>query len=433
MAAAFHNARVEPMSDGVSSLAARPPVPPLRRGRFVILSETTPSQAQARAAGRATYVAFIGAGFAFASWAARIPQIRDRLHLQPSELGLVLLSIAAGSVIALPLSGPVLTRLGSRRTVAAMALLVAAGLVIASVGYLSGVLPVVVGLFLFGFAQRRLGRRDERPGRPRRTAPGPVDHAAVPRRLQPGHGRRGAHRLGDGRAPGVGHRAPARRVRRRAVAVPVAVTAVRCPTTAAPLDERRVARPVPWRPGRASAATLLIGVFVLAFAFAEGTGGDWIGIALIDGYHAPATVGTLGFAAFLAAMTIGRWLGPGLLDRYGRVAVTRALSVLARGRSPPVRVRPGDAGRVRRGPHVGRRHVAGVPGRDERRRGRPGACGPARQRGRLDRLLRVPRRPAAHRVPGRQHYTVLRALTAVAALLALAALIAGNVRPLDRS
>ena len=74
-----------------------------------------------------------------------------------------------------------------------------------------------------------------------------------------------------------------------------------------------------WREPR----TLLIGIFVLCFAFAEGTGNDWTSIALIDGYGPRAAVGTLGFAAFLAAMTAGRWFGPSLLDRYGRVVVVR--------------------------------------------------------------------------------------------------------------
>ena len=60
---------------------------------------------------------------------------------------------------------------------------------------------------------------------------------------------------------------------------------------------------------------------MLAFAFAEGTGNDWISVALIDGYGTSRVVGILGFATFLAAMTAGRWFGPELLDRYGRVAV----------------------------------------------------------------------------------------------------------------
>jgi MFS family permease len=75
--------------------------------------------------------------------------------------------------------------------------------------------------------------------------------------------------------------------------------------------------------------TLLIGVVVLAFAFTEGSGNDWISVALIDGYGTPAAVGSLGFAAFLTAMTTMRWLGTGLLDRYGRVAVLRGLSLVA--------------------------------------------------------------------------------------------------------
>ena len=72
-------------------------------------------------------------------------------------------------------------------------------------------------------------------------------------------------------------------------------------------------------------------MFVFAFAFAEGTGNDWIAVSLIDGYQASAAAGTVGFAVFLTAMTAGRWFGPNLLDRYGRVTVVRTLAVVATG------------------------------------------------------------------------------------------------------
>ena len=65
--------------------------------------------------------------------------------------------------------------------------------------------------------------------------------------------------------------------------------------------------------------TVLIGVFVFAAAFTEGTGVDWLGVAIIDGYGAAPALGALTFAIFLAAMTLGRWFGPGLIDRHGRV------------------------------------------------------------------------------------------------------------------
>ena len=59
----------------------------------------------ARRAQRAVYIAFIGSGFGFASWASRIPQLRDALQATPSELGVILLAVAAGAVIAMPLAG----------------------------------------------------------------------------------------------------------------------------------------------------------------------------------------------------------------------------------------------------------------------------------------------------------------------------------------
>ena len=64
-------------------------------------------------------------------------------------------------------------------------------------------------------------------------------------------------------------------------------------------------------------------------AFTEGTGNDWLAIAMIDGYAAAAVIGPLTFAIFLAAMTLGRWFGPGLIDRFGRVSVVRTSALVA--------------------------------------------------------------------------------------------------------
>jgi fucose permease len=63
-------------------------------------------------------------------------------------------------------------------------------------------------------------------------------------------------------------------------------------------------------------------------AFTEGTGKDWLGLAVIDGYHTAAALGALTFAVFLAAMTAGRWFGPALIDAYGRVRVLRACAAI---------------------------------------------------------------------------------------------------------
>ncbi|RZS77521.1 fucose permease [Motilibacter rhizosphaerae] len=285
-----------------------------------------PTPEEVRGGVRGTYVTFTLCGFAFASWASRIPQVRDHLGLSPAQLGLVLLAIATGSLVALPLAGPVVHRLGSQRTVQAMSLLLALALAVIALGYLAGLVPVVVGLFLFGFGT---GAWDVGMN---------VQGALVERHL----GRSIMSRFHAGYSFGTvaGALLGAAMV---ALHVPVTVHLL--------LVAAVIAAVVPWgarefvhdaagveehedHGGRSAMAawreprTLLVGLFVLAFAFTEGTGNDWVSVAMIDGYGVPAAIGTLCFALFLAAMTVGRWFGPGLLDRHGRVAVLRVLCAL---------------------------------------------------------------------------------------------------------
>ncbi|MFI5906077.1 MFS transporter [Dactylosporangium sp. NPDC051541] len=291
---------------------------------------TTPIavEAQAGAATRATYAAFIWSGVASASWASRIPQIRDALHLAPSKLGLVLLSMAAGSILALVGSGHIVARFGSRKTVAVMAALLTVALAGAASGYHLGIAPVVVSLLLFGFA---MGAWDVAMN---------VQGAVVERAV----GRSIMARFHAGFSVGTvaGALLGALMVTLHVpvtlhlalTAIVVGASTIYAVRTFMP-DGAAESAPAEgdsglqhtlrfWREPR----TLLVGVFVLAFALAEGTGIDWISISMIDGYQASAAVGTLAFAVFLAAMTTGRWFGPDLLDRYGRVPVLRALSVI---------------------------------------------------------------------------------------------------------
>lgn len=280
---------------------------------------------QVAAATRATYAAFILSGLAFATWASRIPQVRSGLGLSESELGLLLLAIAVGSVLALPVAGPVIiARLGSRATVSAMAVGLCAAMVVVAAGYLVGVLPVVVGLFVFGFAN---GAWDVAMN---------VQAAAIEQRL----GRAIMSRFHAGWSIGTVAGAVMGAVM-VALGVPVATHLVVVAVVVGAVVVVEVRHFLPDRPrdegpSRPSLLdawterrTVLVGVFVLAFAFAEGAANDWVAIAVIDGYGASETVGTLAFAAFLAAMFTGRWVGPVLLDRHGRVAVLRTVTAVA--------------------------------------------------------------------------------------------------------
>jgi fucose permease len=272
----------------------------------------------------AVYTVFILSGFSFASWASRIPQVRDALSLSPRGLGLVLLAAAVGSVVSMPLAGVVIARLGTAHTVAVMAVLAAVGVATSAVGYRVGVVPVVAGLFLVGVG---LGTWDVAMN---------VEGAAVEQRLGFSIMPRfhAGFSVGTVAGAAIGSALVALGISARthlivvaglvALIAPLAVRSFLASAPPSEHDERHAPLRA-WTERR----TLLIGLFVFAAAFTEGTGNDWLGVATIDGYGAPAALGTLTFAIFLAAMTIGRWFGPAFIDRRGRVPTVRVLGVVA--------------------------------------------------------------------------------------------------------
>jgi predicted MFS family arabinose efflux permease len=279
-----------------------------------------------RTAERAVYVAFIGSGFGFASWASRIPQLRDQLHASPAVLGLVLLSVALGSLIALPLAGVVVTRLGASRAIVIMALVLAAGLVTVAVGSRFGIPPVVVGLLLIGYGN---GTWDVAMNVQGAEVEQRIGHAVMPR-FHAGFSVGTVVGALIGAAMVALHLPISVHLSAAGVVVAAVVPlAVRGFLPVRPVEhheDRHVRSPLAaWGEPR----TLLIGVFVLCMAFTEGTGNDWLGVAVIDGYSAAPVVGPLTLAVFLAAMTGGRWFGPGLIDRFGRVPVVRISALVA--------------------------------------------------------------------------------------------------------
>jgi MFS family permease len=64
----------------------------------------------------ATVALFLLHGLVVATWVSRIPAIQSSLHLNNGVLGMTLLCAAIGSVIAIPFTGMLINRYGSKRT-----------------------------------------------------------------------------------------------------------------------------------------------------------------------------------------------------------------------------------------------------------------------------------------------------------------------------
>ncbi|WP_046529018.1 MFS transporter [Cellulomonas sp. FA1] len=290
-----------------------------------------------RVASAAVFTVFVLAGVNFASWASRLPAVRDALDLTPERMGVLLLVGAFGSLLALPLSGLVVERLGARRTVLGFALLNAAGYVVASIGVALGHVAVVgVGLVLTGvgtgvwdaamnlegaLVEQRLGRTVM----PRYHAGfsfGTMAAAGVAALAAWAHVPVQVH------LPAV--------VAASSVVVALAVRAFLTRTPAEPEahaaggttdDAPRGARAAlgAWLEPR----TLLVGLVVLAAALTEGSANDWVSLAVVDGFGTAHATGAVGFGLFVTAMTAMRLFGTALLDRYGRVVVLRLCAALA--------------------------------------------------------------------------------------------------------
>ncbi|MER8197136.1 MFS transporter [Streptomyces microflavus] len=283
----------------------------------------------------ALFLFMLATGVSMASWVARTPAVRDALDVSTGSMGLVLFGLSIGSMAGVLVSGGLVRKHGGRPVIAAGAGLLVAGLLVIAGGAaleVSG--GVFGGLALFGAG---MGLAEVAFN---------IEGAAVERTL----GRpvlpvlHGCFSLGTvvGALLGMGLTAVRFPVGWHLAAVAVAVAAAAVWTVrAVPAGTGREdgesgdgegagggglrAQPAVWSDRR----LVLIGLIVLAMAFAEGSANDWLPLLMVDGHGTSATAGSLTFMLFAVAMTTGRFAGGPLLVRYGPAAVVRASALVA--------------------------------------------------------------------------------------------------------
>jgi hypothetical protein len=277
---------------------------------------------RAVAARRHVLVVFFVHGLLFASWTAHIPHLQARLGLSDAGLGLALLGAPIGSVLAVGSVAPLLTRLGSRRTVQlTLAGYSLAGLLVAVAG---SPLALAAGLAVWGACQGALDVSMNTQG------------IAVERAL----GRpilSGLHAgwsLGAFAGAGAGALAVAAGVSLTvqllvlgplagavALLMPGRLLADPAPASGAPATRRGVAL--------RSGLVWLLGAIALAGLLCEGAAADWSAVELRTVTGAVPGIAGLGYAAFAAAMFLVRVAGDRLLDRLAPRALVPGLLIVA--------------------------------------------------------------------------------------------------------
>lgn len=91
---------------------------------------------------------YFGQGLAFASWASRIPVIKTQLSLTEAQLGTVLLALPIGQLLTMPISGKLVGKYGSHRTLPIAAFVYL--FVLCSIAFASNAWQLGSALLLFG-------------------------------------------------------------------------------------------------------------------------------------------------------------------------------------------------------------------------------------------------------------------------------------------
>ncbi|QHC57708.1 MFS transporter [Rathayibacter sp. VKM Ac-2760] len=270
-------------------------------------------------------------GIGMASWVVRTPAVRDLLAASTAEMGLVLLGLSVGSMSGVLSSAAVVRRQGVRFTVVIGGASFVTGIALTGVfAELSTPFGVAAGLALVGFG---IGISEIAL-----NVEGAALETLTGRSVLPAL--HGFYSLGTvtGAVAGIGLTAidfPVvwQLVGVAVVALALLITVIR----SIPVETGRVERAVEGAPREKTRSTpvwqqprvLMLGLIVLALALAEGSATDWLPLLMVDGHGVSATVGTVVFTAFAAAMTVGRFLGTPLLARFGKATVLLASTLVS--------------------------------------------------------------------------------------------------------
>lgn len=252
-----------------------------------------------------TRIVFFIAGIGMAAWAPLVPFAKARAQIDDGMLGLLLLCLGAGSIVAMPLAGALSARLGCRTVITASSILLAVALpFLATLSNLPG---LMISLLAFGAG---VGSLDVSMN----VQAVIVERASGKTMMSGFHG---MFSLG-----GIVGAAGVTLLLGLGVSPLLAVVGVLILIVLAILASVRTLLPY----GSSSdgplfavphGIVLLIGIVCFIVFLTEGAMLDWSAVFLISHHGmAPAQAG-LGYAAFACTMTLGRLTGDAIVHRLG--------------------------------------------------------------------------------------------------------------------
>jgi len=272
---------------------------------------------------RAVATAFAFNGLLFGAWASRVPTFQDRFALEEGVLGLLLLALAGGALVAFPLAGALSERWGPSRLTLVTAWLYGPVLLLLAIA--PSMLALSAALMLFGavhgamdVAMNGWGARVE---------------AKLGRRVMSGFHALFSLGAGLGALSGYVTLALGLGVAGHFVAlvalaaIPALILVHRAPRIPSERSDGPGGAPVFALP---SGTLVLVGLLAFGVAMGEGAMADWSAVFLRTALEQTTEAqAALGYAAFSAAMVAARLAGDAVVQRAGSVVVARTSCVVA--------------------------------------------------------------------------------------------------------
>ncbi|MEJ5072445.1 MFS transporter [Enterobacter ludwigii] len=275
----------------------------------------------------ALFMFFFLPGLLMASWATRTPAIRDILSVNTAGMGVVLFGLSIGSMSGILCSAWLVKRFGTRNVIRTTMSCALVGMVMLSLAlWLASPLFFAFGLMVFGasFGSAEVAIN--------------VEGAAVEREMNKTvlpmmHG---FYSFGTLVGAGIGMALTAfglsatTHILLAALCgiAPIIIAIKAIPDGTGKNSAENSTHHEKGVPFYRDGQLMLIGVVVLAMAFAEGSANDWLPLLMVDGHGFSPTSGSLIYAGFTLGMTVGRFTGGWFIDRYSRVAVVRASAIM---------------------------------------------------------------------------------------------------------
>jgi predicted MFS family arabinose efflux permease len=259
----------------------------------------------------ATRLAFVAAGFGVACWAPLVPFAKTRCHLGDDTMGLVLLLMGAGSIVAMPLAANLSARFSSKPLVLSGGAGVAVILPLLSI--VSS--PIALGVALFAFGAS-LGSLDVAMNL----------HAVDVERASEYPLMSGFHALfsiggflGSGMVTALLSRGIAP-ISSTILGSTIVVSLIFAALPRMLSNRERTKQPLFAIP---RGVVLVIAIFAAISFLVEGALLDWSALLLVGDHLVSAAHGGLGYMLFSIAMTFGRFAGDGIVARFGnRIVLT---------------------------------------------------------------------------------------------------------------